>query len=107
VSEAPAERLRCSAKGCRERATTDLGWRNPRLHDAARVKHWLACDEHADHLADFLARRGFLLTREPLERNFAPVSPKRTNQQQNAGTRALLSRRLQTSFGRAGRSRRC
>ena len=33
----------------------------PALHDATRVKHWLACDEHADHLADFLARRGFLL----------------------------------------------
>ena len=56
----------CSAKGCRAAATTDLTWRNPRIHDGARVKHWLACDEHADHLADFLARRGFLLTREPL-----------------------------------------
>lgn len=67
VSEGASEQLRCSAKGCRARATTDLGWRNPRLHDAARVKHWLACDEHADHLADFLARRGFLLTREPLD----------------------------------------
>ena len=30
----------------------------------ARVKHWLACDEHADQLADFLARRGFLLGRD-------------------------------------------
>ena len=30
-------------------ATIDLHWRNPRLHDEARVKHWLACDEHADH----------------------------------------------------------
>jgi hypothetical protein len=55
--------LICSAKGCREPATTDLHWRNPRLHDAARVKHWLACEAHADHLADFLARRGFLLDR--------------------------------------------
>jgi hypothetical protein len=66
VSAGASDQLRCSAKGCRSRATTDLGWRNPRLHDAARVKHWLACDEHADHLADFLARRKFLLTREPL-----------------------------------------
>jgi hypothetical protein len=56
----------CSAKGCRAAATTDLGWRNPRIHDAARVKHWLACDEHADYLADFLARRGFLLSRGPI-----------------------------------------
>jgi hypothetical protein len=53
----------CSAKGCRAAATTDLTWRNPRIHQDARVKHWLACDEHADHLADFLARRGFLLSR--------------------------------------------
>jgi hypothetical protein len=56
---------RCSAKGCQAAATTDLSWRNPRIHDAARVKHWLACDEHADYLADFLARRNFLLSRDP------------------------------------------
>lgn len=43
----------------------DLQWRNPKLHDAARVKHWLACDEHADSLAQFLAVRGFLLARTP------------------------------------------
>jgi hypothetical protein len=54
---------RCSAKGCREPATVDLSWRNPRLHDAARVKHWLACPEHVEQLAEFLDRRGFLLGR--------------------------------------------
>jgi hypothetical protein len=57
---------RCSARGCRAAATTDLSWRNPGLHDASRVKHWLACDEHADQLAEFLARRGFLLARDAL-----------------------------------------
>ncbi len=57
---------RCSAKQCRAEATVDLSWRNPRLHDAARVKHWLACPEHADDLAAFLGRRGFLLDRGPL-----------------------------------------
>jgi hypothetical protein len=56
----------CSAKGCGKPATTDLTWRNPRIHQGARVKHWLACDDHADHLADFLDRRGFLLQRTPL-----------------------------------------
>ncbi len=56
----------CSARGCRAAATTDLSWRNPRLHDRTRVKHWLACDEHADHLADFLSRREFLLRRHRL-----------------------------------------
>lgn len=64
VSDEPLPR--CSAKGCRALATVDLGWRNPRLHDAARVKHWLACDEHVDYLADFLSRRGFLLSRSSL-----------------------------------------
>jgi hypothetical protein len=54
----------CSAKGCRAAATVDLSWRNPGIHHGSRVKHWLACDEHADHLADFLARRGFLLSRD-------------------------------------------
>jgi hypothetical protein len=57
---------RCSSKGCRAAATIELTWRNPKLHDNTRVKTWLACDEHADHLADFLARRGFLLGRGPL-----------------------------------------
>ena len=64
---------RCSARGCRDAATTDLGWRNPQLHDAARVKHWLACDEHADHLAGFLEARQFLLTRTPLAQHAPPT----------------------------------
>ena len=57
---------RCSAKGCRADATTDLRWRNPRLHDAARVKHWTACDEHAVTLGEYLDVRGFLLGRSAL-----------------------------------------
>jgi hypothetical protein len=56
----------CSAKGCQAAATIDLVWRNPRIHERARVKHWLACPEHADHLADFLDRRGFLIERTAL-----------------------------------------
>jgi hypothetical protein len=59
------EQARCSAKGCRAPASVDLQWRNPRLHGAGRVMHWLACDEHADQLAQFLAARDFLLAREP------------------------------------------
>jgi hypothetical protein len=66
VSDAVPDELRCSARDCRAAATIELIWRNPTLHDAARRKRWLACDEHADHLADFLARRGFLLNRAPL-----------------------------------------
>jgi hypothetical protein len=60
------QELLCSAKGCRAAATVDLSWRNPRLHDATRTKHWLACDEHAEYLAEFLAMRGFLLDRQPM-----------------------------------------
>jgi hypothetical protein len=61
VSDQDDELPRCSAKGCRAAASVDLHWRNPKLHDAARVKHWLACETHQDHLKDFLATRGFFL----------------------------------------------
>jgi hypothetical protein len=57
---------RCSAKGCRAPATEDLQWRNPKLHDAARVKQWLACDQHSAGLEEFLSVRGFLIGRAPL-----------------------------------------
>jgi hypothetical protein len=66
VDQTPDEQLRCSAKGCRRPAVEDLHWRNPKVHNIERVKHWLACAEHADALADFLARRGFLLRRTAL-----------------------------------------
>lgn len=59
-----ADLPRCSAKDCRAPATEDLRWRNPKLHGAARVKHWLACDEHSDRLAQFLSVRGFLIGRD-------------------------------------------
>ncbi len=62
----PGDGRICSARGCRAAASEDLSWRNPALHDSARVKHWLACPEHAGSLADFLRRRGFLLGRSPL-----------------------------------------
>jgi hypothetical protein len=65
-TESTDEAPRCSAKGCRQPAEIELEWRNPALHGATRVKYWLACGEHADHLADFLSRRGFLLGRAPL-----------------------------------------
>jgi hypothetical protein len=67
VSDQDDEAPRCSAKGCRAAASVDLHWRNPKLHDAARVKHWLACEAHAEQLADFLAVRSFLLDRTSLD----------------------------------------
>jgi hypothetical protein len=50
----------CSAKGCRAVAGWELRWNNPRLHPPERRKTWLACDDHREHLADFLSVRGFL-----------------------------------------------
>ncbi|MFX0538691.1 hypothetical protein ACQBAT_08480 [Ornithinimicrobium sp. Y1847] len=53
--------LVCSAKACRSVAEHAVVWRNPRLHDAARRKVWLACEEHREHLRNFVDLRGFLI----------------------------------------------
>lgn len=58
-TEAPAEEI-CSAKGCRTPAVWALRWNNPRIHDQARRKTWLACEEHREHLESFLGTRSFL-----------------------------------------------
>jgi hypothetical protein len=58
--------LTCSARGCRQVATFDLRWNNPKIHPAERRKHWLACEDHRDSLSRFLAARGFLRDVEPL-----------------------------------------
>ena len=49
----------CSRAGCREAAAWNVNWRNPRIHTIDRVKVWLACDEHADYLRDYLEARDF------------------------------------------------
>lgn len=56
----------CSAKGCREPATWELRWNNPRIHEPDRRKTWLACDAHREHLSTFLGRRDMLREVEPL-----------------------------------------
>ena len=50
---------RCSSNGCRGEAIWRVNWRNPRLHEADRVKVWLACDEHRHSLDGYLRSRGF------------------------------------------------
>ncbi|MFD6419124.1 hypothetical protein [Streptomyces sp. NPDC060194] len=50
----------CSAKGCRADARWVLAWNNPKLHTPERRKTWLACEEHREHLSQFLGVRGFL-----------------------------------------------
>jgi hypothetical protein len=55
----------CSARGCRNAATWQLRWNNPKLHTPERRKTWLSCDEHRARLGEFLAVRGFLRETEP------------------------------------------
>lgn len=62
----PDEPPVCSAKGCRTPAVWVLAWNNPKLHTPERRKTWLACEEHRDHLAEFLGIRGFLKDTVPL-----------------------------------------
>ncbi|MCX5523216.1 hypothetical protein OG342_10160 [Streptomyces bobili] len=50
----------CSAKSCRSDAVWVLAWNNPKLHTPERRKTWLACEEHREHLSQFLGVRGFL-----------------------------------------------
>jgi hypothetical protein len=53
---------KCSRAGCREPASWNVNWRNPRIHTEDRIKIWLACDEHRDYLRDYLASRDFPVT---------------------------------------------
>ena len=57
----------CSAKGCRVNAAYGLLWNNPKLHAPERRKTWLACENHADPLSDFLSKRGFLKDAVPVD----------------------------------------
>lgn len=54
--------LICSRAGCRSAATSQVVWRNPRIHSADREKIWLACDDHVAFLRDYLAARDFPVT---------------------------------------------
>ncbi|GHF72221.1 hypothetical protein GCM10010218_61890 [Streptomyces mashuensis] len=65
-ANSPSPAVICSAKGCRAAAVWVLAWNNPKLHTPERRKTWLACDEHREHLSQFLAVRGFLKDVVPL-----------------------------------------
>ena len=54
------DRVICSAKGCQVDARWDLLWNNPKIHTPERRKVWLSCDDHRDHLENFLNLRGFM-----------------------------------------------
>ncbi|GAA1869148.1 hypothetical protein [Myceligenerans crystallogenes] len=63
----PVGELICSSKGCRAEAAWGLLWNNPKLHTPQRRKVWLACDEHREHLEQFLGARGFHKRTVPVE----------------------------------------
>lgn len=56
----------CSAKGCQEPGWYKVVWNNPKVHTPDREKTWIACEEHRQHLADFVDRRGFLIRVDPI-----------------------------------------
>jgi hypothetical protein len=62
----PDGRPECSRAGCRAAAHWRIDWRNPRIHTADRVKSWVACDQHAGYLRDYLAARDFPVAVHPL-----------------------------------------
>lgn len=64
--EEPAQETVCSRKGCRAAATTQLLWNNPKIHTPERRKIWLACDDHAAWLEDYLQSRSLWKETRPL-----------------------------------------
>jgi hypothetical protein len=58
---------RCSAAGCTGPAQWRINWRNPRIHTVDRVKVWLSCDAHRDHLTGYLGSRGFPVVVTPVD----------------------------------------
>ena len=65
----------CSARGCTAPAAWELRWNNPKLHTPDRRKTWLACDEHREHLSQFLDLRGFLKDVVPFAQWRDPADP--------------------------------
>lgn len=56
----------CSRADCHAAPTEQVVWRNPKIHSTDRQKVWLACDEHAGFLYDYLASREFPVRRQAL-----------------------------------------
>lgn len=58
--------LICSSKGCTAPAVHQVLWNNPRIHTPDRRKTWLACEEHESTLREFLSKRDFYRSTEPI-----------------------------------------
>jgi hypothetical protein len=63
----------CSRKACRQSASWQLLWNNPRIHTPERRKVWLACSEHREWLQEYLTTRGLWKQTLPLEGS--PAAP--------------------------------
>ena len=72
---ADPEGLVCSARGCRQPASYDLQWNNPKIHSPERRKTWLACADHREWLEDYLQTRGLWKKTLPLDDSRASGGP--------------------------------
>lgn len=72
-SDTAIPEARCSRKGCRNGASWQLLWNNPKIHTPERRKIWLACGEHRTWLEEYLQTRG--LWKETLELGELPAGP--------------------------------
>lgn len=61
------DELVCSARGCRQVPTWGVLWNNPKLHAPERRKVWLACEDHREHLSEYLRVRDFLRDVVPVD----------------------------------------
>lgn len=57
----------CSAQKCRALAQWAVIWNNPKIHTPDREKTWSACNDHKDHLSEYLTNHRMNLIRvDPL-----------------------------------------
>lgn len=60
------DHLRCSRKGCERDATSEIVWRNPKIHPENREKIWLSCVDHEQFFLDYLGSRSFPVSSRPV-----------------------------------------
>jgi hypothetical protein len=65
----------CSARACGRPAIWAVVWNNPRIHAPDREKIWTACDQHRDHLSEYLRVRNMLRRVDPLDEHAAGTAP--------------------------------
>lgn len=75
----PPGTAKCSRKGCRNSASVQLLWNNPKIHTPERRKIWLACAEHADWLENYLSERLLFKQRLPLVAQETDKTPRQTS----------------------------